>query len=102
MSLVHIARFSIGQIVRHRDDAFRGVVMDVDPAYDGPASETGGISPAQPFYRVFATGEDGGFIAYAAEDVLEGDDARLTAADERRWFTIDAHGHHAPLDMRLH
>ena len=30
MTQVHTARFAIGQIVRHRDDAFRGVVMDVD------------------------------------------------------------------------
>ena len=102
MSLVHTARFSIGQIVRHRDDAFRGVVMDVDPAYDGPASETGGISPDQPFYRVFATGEDGGFVAYAAEGALEDGDSVLLPDDAERWFTTDGMGHHAPLDERLH
>lgn len=102
MTRIHIARFNIGQVVRHRDDAFRGVIMDVDAGYDGPASETGALSADQPFYRVYAMGEDGGFVAYAAEGVLEDDDSRLTRADEKRWFTVDAAGHHAPLDMRLH
>jgi heat shock protein HspQ len=102
MNQIHTARFAIGHIVRHRDDAFRGVVIDVDAAYAGPMRETGDTSPNQPFYRVFVTGTDGGFVAYAAEGVLEHDDSRLTRADEKRWFTVDADGHHAPLDMRLH
>ena len=102
MTQIHTTRFSLGQIVRHRDDAFRGVVMDVDAAYAGTAGETGEVSPEQPFYRVFAMGEEGGFVAYAAEAVLEDDADQLTTADEQRWFTIDAYGHHAPLDMRLH
>lgn len=102
MTKVHSTLFSIGQMVRHRDDVFRGVVMDVDGAYDGPAAETGGIEADQPFYRVYALGEEGGFVAYVAEVALVGDEDRLTPANERRWFTIDGQGHHAPLDERLH
>nr|WP_316628448.1 heat shock protein HspQ [uncultured Brevundimonas sp.] len=102
MTQVHTARFSIGQVVRHRDDAFRGVVMDVDWAYDGLAAETGSVDPSQPFYRVFALGDEGGFVAYAAEAVLEHGDAVLLPDDVNRWFTRDAMGHHAPLDVRLH
>ncbi|KAK0350201.1 hypothetical protein LTR94_029977, partial [Friedmanniomyces endolithicus] len=83
MTQVHTARFAIGQIVRHRDDAFRGVVMDVDPAYDGPLSDTGSMAADQPFYRVFALGEDGGFVAYAAEGVLEDDHSTLQPDDAR-------------------
>jgi heat shock protein HspQ len=102
MTQIHTTRFSLGQVVRHRDDAFRGVVIDVDAGYAGAVGETGDVSPEQPFYRVFAIGDAGGFIAYAAEAVLEDDADQLTVADEQRWFTIDAEGHHAPLDMRLH
>lgn len=102
MTQVHTARFSIGQIVRHRDDAFRGVVMDVDWAYAGPAAETGSLDPDQPFYKVFALGEDGGFVAYAAEGVLESENVALSSDDANRWFTCDARGRHAPLDMQLH
>lgn len=102
MTQVRTARFSLGQVVRHRDDAFHGVIIDVDAAYAGPMKETGGTSPNQPFYRVFAMGADGGFVAYAAEGVLEVEAGELAPADQRRWFTVDDQGHHAPLDMRLH
>jgi heat shock protein HspQ len=102
MIQIHTARFRIGQVVRHREDAFRGVVMDVDAGYDGPAGDVGSISPQQPFYRVFAMGAQGGFIAYAAEAVLEAVEDQLTTHDQRRWFTVDRQGHHAPRDMGLH
>ena len=92
------AKFGLGQIVRHRDAAFRGVVMDVDPAYAGDPASPGPDQPAQPFYRVFVIGDEGGFVAYAAEDVLEyePDVMPLSKADQMRWFTIDAKGRHAP------
>jgi heat shock protein HspQ len=94
MTQVHTARFAIGQIVRHRDNAFRGVVMDVDHGYAGPAVETGAVAADQPFYRVFALGEDGGFVAYAAEGVLEDGQSVL--------LPTDAEGHHAPLHEGIH
>jgi heat shock protein HspQ len=102
MTRIHNARFAIGQIVRHRDDAFRGVVMDVDHAYDGPADETGLVAADQPFYRVYALGDEGGFVAYAAEGVLEDGQSILLPDDASRWFTTDGRGHHAPLDKQLH
>lgn len=98
------ARFGLGQIVRHRDAAFRGVVIDVDPVFAGQPGDTGAVSPDQPFYQVLALGPDGGFIAYAAEDALEHDPelVRLADADERRWFTSDGRGHHAPQGHAIH
>ena len=98
------ARFGLGQIVRHRDAAFRGVVIDVDPRFAGQAGETGAISPDQPFYQVLALGEGGGFIAYAPESALEQDPelANLSQADERRFFTIDDSGRHAPQGQSIH
>ena len=89
------AKFSLGQIVRHRDAAFRGAGKYVDPSYAG---DPGPDKPAQPFYRVFVMGTEGGFLAYAAEEVLEYDPdvMPLSQADQHRWFTIDAQGRHAP------
>ncbi|MGK2257488.1 MAG: heat shock protein HspQ [Brevundimonas sp.] len=77
-------------------------MMDVDPAYQGPASDTGAVSPDQPFYRIFALGEDGGFVAYAAESVLEDGRSALLTDEVRRWFTVDGQGHHAPLHAGIH
>ena len=98
------ARFGLGQIVRHVDGAFRGVVIDVDPVFAGRAGETGEIAPDQPFYQILAVGPDGGFVAYAPETALEHDpDASVMAkADEDRWFTVDARGHHAPKAHAIH
>lgn len=99
-----LARFALGQIVRHRDAAFRGVVVDVDPEYAGDPGDTGAISPKQPFYRVLVPADDGGFLAYAPEDQLEHDPdiAPISSLDERRWFTVDARGHHAPRSQAIH
>jgi heat shock protein HspQ len=95
MTQVHTARFAIGQIVRHRDNAFRGVVMDsitVTP----PRRRNRAVAADQPFYRVFALGEDGGFVAYAAEGVLEDGQSVCCPMTPSAVFTTDAEGHHAP------
>ena len=99
-----VAKFGLGQIVRHRDDAFRGVVIDIDARYAGDPAETGAVTPDQPFYQVLAIGPDGGFVAYAAETALECDPelSALTREAEQRWFTIDAQGRHAPLAHAIH
>ena len=98
------AKFGLGQIVRHRDHAFRGVVIDIDAAYAGLPGETGELTPDQPFYQVLAIGPDGGFIAYAAETALEQDPdlSSLTPEAETRWFTVDARGRHAPRAHAIH
>jgi len=98
------AKFGLGQIVRHREESFRGVVVDVDATYAGPANEPGPDQRDQPFYRVLAMGEEAGFLVYAAEAVLEHDTdiAPMTVDDRARWFTIDAAGHHAPRAQPIH
>jgi len=96
------ARFGLGQIVRHRDDAFSGVVLDVDAVFAGPGGMTGETAPDQPFYRVFVAGPEGGFIAYAAEETLVHDSrTALSEHEEQRLFDMDGHGHHAPAHQRL-
>jgi heat shock protein HspQ len=99
MTQTRSARFALGQIVRQRDEAFIGVILDVDPRYDGPAIETGPFRADQPFYRVLTAGPEGGFIVYAAEEALEGHPVGgLSPDEEARWFTADAAGRHAPRD----
>jgi heat shock protein HspQ len=104
MTQFRTAKFSLGQIVRHHENSFRGVVVDVDARYAGPAHEPGPDQRDQPFYRVLAMGEDTGFLVYAAEAVLEPEVgiAPMTADDRALWFTIDAAGHHAPRTQPIH
>lgn len=104
MTQSQTAKFGLGQIVKHREDSFRGVVVDVDHAYAGPAGEPGPDQQNQPFYRVLAMGLDSGFLIYAAEAVLEHDPdvAPLSAADRAHWFTMDPNGRIAPRAQPIH
>jgi heat shock protein HspQ len=104
MTQFRTAKFGLGQIVRHREESFRGVVVDVDARYGGPAGDPGPHQREQPFYRILAMGMDSGFLVYAAEDVLEHDPdiAPLTEADQAHWFSVDAEGHMAPRAQPIH
>ncbi len=109
MTQEHTAKFGLGQIVRHREQAFRGLVVDVDAVYAGPIDQPGPEHRDQPFYRVLAmgeglAGEESSFLVYAAEGVLEIDTdvEPLSEDDQAHWFTIDAAGHHAPAKQPIH
>lgn len=70
------ARFSLGQIVKHRLFEFRGVIHDVDPEFANSEEWYQAIPkenrPAkdQPFYHLFAIGKAGPYEAYVSEQNL--------------------------------
>ena len=73
------ARFAIGDVVRHRQFGFRGVVFDIDPVfanseewYEAIPQE---IRPRrdQPFYHLLAENEDSSYVAYVSQQNLLGD-----------------------------
>lgn len=76
MSKTSAAKFSIGQVIRHRVHAFRGVVFDVDPEF----ADCNGTYQAimvelrsrrdQPFYYLFAENDQNPYIAYVSEQNL--------------------------------
>ncbi len=70
------AKFSIGQVVKHRFFPFRGVVFDVDPEfansdewYEAIPKE---IRPPkdQPFYHLLAENAESYYVAYVSEQNL--------------------------------
>lgn len=75
-STVQLARFSIGQIVRHRIFPFRGVIFDVDPEFDNTEEwylsipEEARPRKDQPFYHLFAENAESEYIAYVSEQNL--------------------------------
>ena len=81
LPIVATARFSIGDVVRHRMFDFRGVVFDVDPVFANteewyeaiPAD----IRPAkdQPFYHLLAENGDSSYVAYVSQQNLLRDDS---------------------------
>lgn len=71
------AKFSVGQIVRHRIFPFRGVIFDVDPEFSNTEEWYQSIPaerrPAkdQPFYHLLAQNAEGGpYEAYVSEQNL--------------------------------
>ncbi|WP_244644537.1 heat shock protein HspQ [Azorhizobium oxalatiphilum] len=72
-----LAKFRIGEVVRHRHFPFRGVVFDVDPVFDNTEewyqSIPEEIRPRkdQPFYHLLAENADNEYVAYVSEQNLE-------------------------------
>jgi heat shock protein HspQ len=76
MAKARIAKFQIGQIVRHRVYPFRGVIFDIDPEFNNTDEWYESI-PAdrrprkdQPFYHLFAENAETEYIAYVSEQNL--------------------------------
>jgi heat shock protein HspQ len=77
--LLATARFTIGEVVRHRLFDFRGVIFDVDPVfanseewYQAIPEE---IRPAkdQPYYHLLAENAESSYIAYVSQQNLLAD-----------------------------
>jgi heat shock protein HspQ len=75
------AKFSIGQVVRHKLFPFRGVVFDVDPEFSNTEEWLEAIPEPvrpdrnQPFYHLFAENSDSHYVAYVSEQNLVPDDS---------------------------
>jgi heat shock protein HspQ len=76
---VAYARFSIGDVVKHRLFDFRGVVFDIDPVFANSEewyqSIPADVRPPkdQPFYHLLAENADSSYIAYVSQQNLEPD-----------------------------
>jgi heat shock protein HspQ len=99
----HIAKFGIGQVVRHRTVPFRGVVFDVDPEY--ASSEERWLSiPAnerprkdQPFYHLLAECADENYVAYVSEQSLVPDESGMPVAHPEADYLFAGFDHGAYL-----
>ncbi|MBB4064795.1 heat shock protein HspQ [Gellertiella hungarica] len=76
-----IAKFRIGEVVRHRVFPFRGVIFDVDPEFANTEEWWNSIpaevrpSKDQPFYHLLAENDQNEYIAYVSEQNLVHDDS---------------------------
>jgi heat shock protein HspQ len=76
MKQPRIAKYKIGEVVKHRLYPFRGVVFDVDPVFANTEEWWQSI-PAearprkdQPFYHLLAENAETEYIAYVSEQNL--------------------------------
>jgi heat shock protein HspQ len=76
MNVVSQARFSIGELIHHRLFDYRGVVVDVDPGFQGTEDWYRKVARSrppkdQPWYHVLVHGAE--HMTYVAERNLESD-----------------------------
>jgi heat shock protein HspQ len=75
-----LARFGIGDVVRHKIFDFRGVVFDVDPEFANSEEWYAAIPEAfrpskdQPFYHLLAENAETSYVAYVSQQNLVPDD----------------------------
>ena len=71
-----LAKFGIGQVVKHRVFPFRGVIFDVDPTFNNTEewwlSIPEEVRPRkdQPFYHLLAENDQNSYVAYVSEQNL--------------------------------
>lgn len=81
MPPVSSARFTIGDVVRHRVFDIRGVIFDIDPVFANSEewydSIPEAIRPAkdQPFYHLLAENTESSYVAYVSQQNLLPDDS---------------------------
>ena len=76
---IPLARFAIGDVVRHKIFDFRGVVFDVDPFFANTEewydSIPAAIRPSkdQPYYHLLAENAETTYVAYVSQQNLVAD-----------------------------
>ena len=76
-----MAKFAIGQVVKHRVFPFRGVIFDVDPVFANTEAYWLSIPVEirphkdQPFYHLLAENAQSTYVAYVSEQNLLPDES---------------------------
>ena len=109
MAKMRNAKFTLGQVVRHRTFPFRGVVFDIDPVFDNTDEWYEAIpleirpSKDQPFYHLFAENSETEYVAYVSEQNLLPDDSGkpLRHPQVKETFERGKDGSYRPREQRL-
>ncbi|MBO6901820.1 MAG: heat shock protein HspQ [Rhizobiaceae bacterium] len=101
---VRVARFGLGQVVRHRLFPFRGIIFDIDPEFSNTEewyeSIPAEVRPRkdQPYYHLLAENDETEYVAYVSEQNLledtSGDPVRHPQVKE--FFMITPDGRYEP------
>jgi heat shock protein HspQ len=106
---MRIAKYKLGDVVKHRLFPFRGVVFDIDPVFNNTEEwwlsipEEARPRKDQPFYHLFAENAETEYVAYVSEQNLlpdpSGDPVRHPQVAEV--FTKDDKGKYRPRNSAL-
>jgi heat shock protein HspQ len=104
-----VAKFRIGQVVKHRIFPFRGVVYDIDPTFNNTEewwlSIPAEVRPHkdQPFYHLFAENAETEYVAYVSEQNLLADTSEepIRHPQVAEMFVKDRKGAYKPRDLKV-
>ena len=91
-----LAKFTIGQVVRHRVYPFRGVIFDVDAEFANTEEWYQAIPEQmrprrdQPFYHLLAENPQSYYVAYVSEQNLELDETGQPVGHPQASLIFDA------------
>lgn len=102
-----VAKYKIGQVVKHRIFPFRGVVFDIDPVFNNTEEWWESIPEEvrphkdQPFYHLFAENAETEYVAYVSEQNLLPDTSSepIRHPQVAEEFIRDAKGGYRPRDF---
>jgi heat shock protein HspQ len=104
-----VAKFHIGQVVKHRIFPFRGVIFDIDPTFNNTEEWWLSIPPEvrphkdQPFYHLFAENAETEYVAYVSEQNLLADNSAepIRHPQVKEMFVKDESGYYRPRSLRV-
>jgi heat shock protein HspQ len=91
-----VAKFAIGQVVKHRIFPFRGVIFDVDPVFANTEAWWQSIPEEvrprkdQPFYHLLAENDQSSYVAYVSEQNLLPDETDQPVGHPHTTLIFDA------------
>jgi heat shock protein HspQ len=102
--MTRVAKYKIGQVVRHRIFPFRGVIFDIDPTFSNTEEWWQAIPEEirprkdQPFYHLFAENAESEYIAYVSEQNLVPDTSSepIRHPQVAEVFDVDDDGNYRP------
>jgi heat shock protein HspQ len=108
MASIGQAKYTVGQVVRHRVYSFRGVIFDIDPTFNN-TEEWWLAIPAevrpkkeQPYYHLLAENAETEYVAYVSEQNLlpdiSGEPLRHPQIEEM--FALGDDGSYRPLFLQ--
>jgi heat shock protein HspQ len=106
---MRLAKYRVGDVVRHRIYPFRGIVFDIDPVFNSTEEWWLSIpeeirpSKKQPYYHLLAENEQTEYIAYVSEQNLLPDETGkpLRHAQVKEMF-VEENGVFRPLFLNAH
>ena len=110
MGSVRRAKYTVGQVVRHRVHPFRGIIFDIDPIFNN-TEEWWQAIPAelrpkkdQPFYHLLAENAQTTYVAYVSEQNLLADDTGKPVSHPQvpHFFKELKRGHYISRERALH